>query len=110
LTKAVYRAYAYGKRDVLLDKHRGYLQLSEGEGERLKKYREFVRGMLKEKDEMKGEVDRRIVCGGEDFVKDMRGIYHISEKIKRMERQRRWRKNKESPSLYWIPASAGMTR
>ena len=96
MTKAVYRAYAYGKRDTLLDKHPGYLQLSEEEGERRKKYREFVRGMLKEKEAMKGEMDRRMVYGGEDFVKDMRRIYHISEKIKRMGRQRGWRKNKEN--------------
>jgi len=94
-----YRAYAYGKRDVLLDKDPVYLQLSEEEGERRKKYREFVRGMLKEKGAMKGEMDRRIVYGSEDFVKDMLVTYHISEKIKRMGRQRGWRKNKENRPL-----------
>jgi hypothetical protein len=94
-----YRAYAYGKRAVLLDEHPVYLELSEEGGERRKRYREFVRGMLKEKDAMKGEMDRRIVYGGEDFVKDMLVIYHISEKIKRMGRQRGWRKNKENRPL-----------
>jgi putative transposase len=94
-----YRAYAYGKRDVLLDRHPVYLQLSGEEGGRRKKYREFVRGMLKEKEAMEGEMDRRMVYGGEDFVKDMRRIYHISEKIKRMGRQRGWRKNKENRPL-----------
>ena len=94
-----YRAYAYGKRDDLLDKHPVYLQLSEEEGERRKKYREFVRGMLKEKEAMKGEMDRRIVYGGEDFVKDMTRAYNISEKIRRMGRQRGWRKNKENRPL-----------
>ncbi len=47
-----YRVYAYGKRDVLVDEHPIYLQLSEEEGERRKKYRAFVRGMLKEKEGM----------------------------------------------------------
>jgi hypothetical protein len=69
--------------------------LSEDEGERKKRYREFVRGMIKEKDAMKREMDRRIVYGGEDFVKDMAKTYNITEKIKRMGRQRGWRKNNE---------------
>lgn len=91
-----YRAYAYGRRDVLLDKHLVYVGLSKEEGERRRKYREFVRGMLKKKEAMKGEMDRRIVYGGEDFVKDMRRTYHIPERIKHVGRQRGWRKNKEN--------------
>jgi hypothetical protein len=80
--------YPYGKGDVLLDKHPVYLQLSKKEGERRRKYREFVRGMVKEKEAMKGKMDRRIVYGGKDFVKEMTRPYNISEKIKRMETQR----------------------
>ena len=91
-----YLAYGYGKRDVLVDEHPVYLQLSEEKGERRKKYREFVRGMLKEKEAMKGEMDRRLVYGGDDFVKAMEATYNISDKIKRMGRQRGWRKNKEN--------------
>src|SRR3990167_2494148 len=55
-----YQTYAYGKRDVLVDEHPIYLQLSEDEVERRTKYRQFVRGMLKEKEAMKGEMDIRI--------------------------------------------------
>ena len=55
--------------------------------------------MLKEKEAMKGEMDKRIVYGGEDFVKDMTRTYNISEKIKPMGRQRGWRKNKETRPL-----------
>ena len=94
-----YRAYAYGKRDVLLDKHPVYLQLSEKERERRKKYRDFVLGMLKKKEAMRGEMDRRVVYGSEDFVKDITTTYNISEKIKQMGRQRGWRKNKENRPL-----------
>lgn len=94
-----YRAYAYGRRDVLVDEHPVYLQLSGNEGERKRKYREFVRGMLKEKEAMKGEMDRRIVYGSESFVQEMTTAYKISEKIKRMGRQRGWRKNKENRPL-----------
>ena len=88
-----YRVYAYGKRDMLIDEHPVYLQLSEDEGERKRRYREFVRGMIKEKEAMKGEMDRRIMYGGKDFVKEMTKTYKISEKIKQMGRQRGWRKN-----------------
>jgi putative transposase len=98
-TWSSYKVYAYGKRNLLVDEHPVYCQLSEDEGERKKKYRDFVRGMLKEKDAMKGEMDRRIVYGREDFVKDMAKAYNITEKIKQMERQRGWRNNKENRPL-----------
>lgn len=98
-TWSSYRVYGYGKRDILIDEHPVYLQLSEDEGDLRRKYREFVRGMLKEKKAMKGEMDKRIVYGSEDFVKDMTATYKISEKIKQMGRQRGWRKKRE-PSQY----------
>jgi hypothetical protein len=55
--------------------------------------------MFKEKEAMKGEMDRRIVYGSEDFVKDITTNYDISEKIRRMGRQKGWRKNKENRPL-----------
>ena len=36
-----------------------------------------------------------MIYGGEDFVKKMAEAHNITEKIKRMGRQRGWRKNKE---------------
>jgi putative transposase len=98
-TWSSYRVYGHGKKDVLVNEHPVYLQLSEDEGERRRKYRELVRGMLKEEEAMKGEMDRRIVYGGEAFVKDMTTTYDITEKIRRMGRQRGWRKNKENRPL-----------
>jgi tryptophanyl-tRNA synthetase len=38
-------------------------ELSKDESERRKKYREFINGMLREKDAMKGEMNRRVVYG-----------------------------------------------
>ena len=55
--------------------------------------------MLKEKEAMKGEMDRRIVYGNESFVQEMTTAYKISEKIKQMGRQRGWKKNKENRPL-----------
>lgn len=89
-----YRAYAYGRSDKLVDEHPVYLQLSGEENERKRNYREFVKGMLKGKEAMKGEMDRRIVYGSEHFVKEMTTEYKIPENIRRMGRQVGWRKIK----------------
>ena len=91
-----YDVYAFGQRDDLVDEHPIHLQLSEKEEERRIKYREYVGSMLKDKEAMKGKMDKRLVYGGDDFVKDMTTTYNISEKTKRMGRQRGWRKNKEN--------------
>jgi putative transposase len=88
-----YRVYAYGKKDIIVDEHPAYLQLSEREGERKKKYREFVKGMHKERDAMKGEMDRRVVYGSEGFTEEIKGKYNIQELIKPKGRQVGWRKN-----------------
>lgn len=77
-----YAAYAYGKRDLLVDEHPIYQQLSEIESERRKKYREFVLGVLKEKEAMKGEMNRRVIYGSKDFSKKIANNYNIGETIK----------------------------
>lgn len=87
-----YRVYAYGKRDIIVDEHPVYLQLSEDEGERKKKYKEFVRVMLKEKEAMKGEMNRRVVYGSAGFTGEMTEKYKIQEMIKLKGRQIGWRK------------------
>jgi putative transposase len=87
-----YRVYAYGRKDVITDEHPVYIQLSEDEGERMKKYSEFVRGMLKEREAMKGEMDRRVVYGSEEFVEEIKGKYKIQEMIKPKGRQIGWQK------------------
>ncbi len=55
--------------------------------------------MIKEKETMKDEMDRRIVYGSESFVQEMPAVYKISEKIRQMGKQRGWRKNKENRPL-----------
>jgi len=63
-----YNWYAYGKDDLLLDKQPAYLNFGRNAGERQQKYRQFVKGMLKEKKAMKGEMDRKLVYGSTDFI------------------------------------------
>ncbi len=53
--------------------------LSKDEGERRKKYREFVKGMIKKKGSMKGEMNRRAVY---DFIKEVAKEYKVEAVIK----------------------------
>lgn len=49
-----YNAYAYGKADEITDKHPIYKSLSGNESERLKKYMDFVKRMIRDNKAMKG--------------------------------------------------------
>ena len=77
-----YCAYAYGRNDFLLDKHPIYQELSMDELERRKRYREFVEGMLRRKEAMKGEMDRWAIYGSGMFVDHLRKDYEIEEMIR----------------------------
>ncbi len=77
-----YNVYAYGKKDTSIEEHPIYKELSKDETERRRKYREFVKGMLKEKNAMKGEMNRRVVYGSEDFTKEVTKEYKIDAVIK----------------------------
>jgi putative transposase len=77
-----YRAYAYGKKDLLIDEHPVYHELSEDELNRRKRYREFVEGMLRSKEAMRGEMDRRAIYGAEVFAGKLKKMYEMEEIIK----------------------------
>lgn len=77
-----YNAYAYGKKDIVIDEHSIYKELSKNETECKKRYREFVRGMLRNKDAMKGEMERRVIYGSEEFIEKTKEKYKIEEIIK----------------------------
>jgi putative transposase len=94
-----YNAYAYGKRDLLVDENPIYSGLSGNEADRRRMYREFVKGMQREKKSQKGEMERRMIYGNENFVQEMTSTYKIMEKLKPMGRQVGWRKTKENRPL-----------
>ena len=77
-----YKVYAHGKRDALIDEHPVYKELSRREAERRKKYRDFVNGMLIDKDAMKGEMNRRVIYGGEEFIDKVTKEYEIEAVIR----------------------------
>ena len=77
-----YNVYAYGKKDFIADEHSIYKGLSRNEAERREKYREFIKGMIKEKDAMRGEMSRRVIYGSEDFIDKVTTEYNIEAVIK----------------------------
>lgn len=84
-----YNAYAYGKRELIVDEHPIYDNLSEDDAERRKRYREFVRGMLKEKKAMRGEMEGRVIYGSQGFAEKMMKEYDIEATIKPKGRPRK---------------------
>jgi putative transposase len=77
-----YNNYAYGRRDDLVEEHSIYQELSNDERERRRKYRDFVRGMLRDKKAMRREMDRRRVYGSKDFMEGITRRYKVEPAIK----------------------------
>ena len=84
-----YTVYAYGEKHGLVDEHPIYKRLSKEETERRKRYREFVRGMLRERKAMKGEMDKRTIYGSKDFTDGVRDSYGIDEVVRPKGRPRK---------------------
>jgi REP element-mobilizing transposase RayT len=84
-----YNTYAYGSKDLIIDEHTIYKELSKDESERRKKYREFIKGMLRERDALKGEMNKRIVYGSEDFIEKVIKDYKIGAVINPIGRPRK---------------------
>jgi hypothetical protein len=57
------------------------LNTTRDEGERRRKYREFVSGMLGDKEAMRGEMDRRRVYGSKDFMERVTKRYSVEAVI-----------------------------
>ena len=66
-----------------------YDELSKDESERRKKYREFARGMLRERDAMKGEMNGRVVYGSDDFLYKVTTQYKVGAVKKPIGRPRK---------------------
>ena len=84
-----YNAYAYGKVDPITDKHPIYNNLSGEENERRRSYREFVKGMLREKDALKGVMRKRAMYGDEAFIETVGARYKMNAVIRPVGRPRK---------------------
>ena len=83
-----YHANAYGKNDYLVDEHIIYENLSSDEKVR-KEYRKFVQQMLQKNEAMRGEMERRTVYGGGDFIQRVHKRFKIDAVIKGRGRPRK---------------------
>lgn len=77
-----YRFNAYGKSSNIIDEHIIYEGLSSDESLR-REYRKFVREMLEKKKAMRGEMERRLIFGGHDFIQSVNNKYKLEAVIKR---------------------------
>ena len=83
-----YMANAYGKKDDLVDGHVIYGTLFSDENIR-KEYRKFVRDMLQKKEAMRGEMDRRTIYGGGEFLDRVQKKFKMDAVIKKRGRPRK---------------------
>jgi len=88
-----YSVYAYGNNDPVVDEHPIYGGLSKNEVIRRKRYRKFVRGMMRKKNGMKGVMRRRIIYGNDDFEERMREVHGVEPLIRSRGRPKRDKKN-----------------
>lgn len=84
---------------MVVDEHPNYKWLAEDEGECQRKYEEFVHGMLRGREAMKGEKEKGMIYAGIGFLRKIEGEYNISEKINLQGRPGGWRKNKGNRPL-----------
>jgi len=84
-----YPAYAYGRKDPLIDEHPIYEQLGTEGKDRQQKYRELVKGMQHEKKAMKGEMNLRQVYGNERFIEKINREFQLSAVINRRGRPKK---------------------
>jgi putative transposase len=77
-----YSAYAYGKKDAVVDRHPIYDELSPEDSERKKRYRELVKGMLTDRNALKGEMNKRVIYGSDNFIREMTAAYEIGAVIR----------------------------
>jgi len=90
-----YNVYAYGKEDSIVDEHSIYEELSKSESERRKKYRQLVKGMIKERRALKDEMNRRVAYGSEDFIMEVAQKYKVEAVIKPKGRPRKGGKERK---------------
>ena len=83
-----YKANAYGKKDDLIDKHIIYDKLSTDDTVR-KEYRAFIQQMLQKQEPMRGEMERRTIYGGSDFIQRVSKHYKLDAVIKKRGRPKK---------------------
>lgn len=91
---------AFGKENPLLDQHPIVSGWSSDREKRYSQYREFVMGMLREKDALRGEMNGRHIYGSGDFCSVLSNQYLVSPETKRRGRPRKEQDLNIEPSLF----------
>lgn len=81
-----YQATAHGKKNEVVDTS----DIISNTDEARREYRKFVQAMLKNNEAMKGEMERKNIYGGEEFIRQLQGKYKLDATIKK--RGRPWKK------------------
>jgi len=88
-TWSSYHWYAHGAYNPVVDTQPAYQGLGRNAGERQQRYRGFVKGMLEEKKAMKGEMERRLVYGGSEFIGTLSRKHTIAGHLRSIGRPRK---------------------
>jgi len=83
-----YQANAYGGKDILIDEHVIYDGLSSDEALR-KEYRKFVKEMLQKNEAMRGEMEKRLIYGGSNFIQRVNKKFKMEALIKKRGRPKK---------------------
>ena len=83
-----YPSNAYGEKDILIDEHVIYDGLSSDEAVR-KEYRKFVKEMLQKNEAMRGEMEKRLIYGGSDFIHRVNKKFKMEALIKKRGRPKK---------------------
>jgi hypothetical protein len=79
---------SYEEKDDLIDKHIIFDKLLTDETAR-KEYRAFVQQMQRNRESMRGEMERRTIYGGSEFIQRLNKRYKIEAVIKKRGRPRK---------------------
>ncbi|MEN6375208.1 MAG: transposase [Smithella sp.] len=93
-----YKANAYGKKDDLIDECIVFDKLSKSESVR-KEYRMFVQKMMQKNESMRGEMDRRVIYGGDKFILKMKKQYNLAAVTGKQGRPKKELAGKENSPL-----------
>jgi putative transposase len=90
-----YNSYAHGIGDKITDDHPIYRSIASEERDRRNGYREFVKGMIREKKAMKGEMEKRIVYGSESFLEKALKVYKVDAVVRPQGRPKKAKNDKK---------------
>ncbi len=88
-TWSSYLVYAYGEKDLLVDKHPVYDEMGRDEEESKRNYRKFVKEMLEKDKPYESEIENGIIYGNTEFVEEELKKHYTEKVVKPKGRPRK---------------------